>query len=363
MVTNGKVTAPINIEDAYDALGIAPSGMYDVAEVCTSSKINKWAKFKPIKHSALGDIEAYRKGLGYGIVMLTNINPSNIASAYASQQTTERLNGWVYDKPTGGSSSPYRLPDFDGYNHNAAVIVTQYAMTNEEVGNAAGYSVSVSMFFKEVADGQLTIADLAEGWYLGLMLYQSSTSYYYVTSNNPITQANISEMGFYATLSTQNMPAGEYTMFPVLCSSPCVWDGNVLTEYANARPSSQVFATIPTTQSRKQVVVSGSPIDFIASVLAQWRQTGTGSLVNHFLHASVNITSIRTGVSITNNNLYLLKNGEVIETKAVDDISGVKSYSEEYYFTSSYQSGATYKMRLSLNGGAYVNEYNIVSAT
>lgn len=70
-----------------------------------SAKINKWAKFKPIKYASLKPLtETQIKSVNYGLT----------APQHGSiEETKTRM--WTYNRPTGGTSSPYRLSDFCGY--------------------------------------------------------------------------------------------------------------------------------------------------------------------------------------------------------------------------------------------------------
>lgn len=43
---NGIITAPVNTDDISATLGVAS---HDVATLCTSDRINRWSKYKPIR--------------------------------------------------------------------------------------------------------------------------------------------------------------------------------------------------------------------------------------------------------------------------------------------------------------------------
>lgn len=73
-------------------------GSRDVGALCSHTSINPWSRYKPV----------------------------NFESPSISGITRDALSGFVinsrvlvYDKPTGGANSPYRLGDFRGYNHTA----------------------------------------------------------------------------------------------------------------------------------------------------------------------------------------------------------------------------------------------------
>ena len=79
----------------------------DVGTLCSSSLINKWSKYKPVRYNTLSPItDVQLKEVNYGLDVSSNTNLDT---------PTE----WTYLKPSGGYAQPYRLGDFRGYNHQA----------------------------------------------------------------------------------------------------------------------------------------------------------------------------------------------------------------------------------------------------
>ena len=71
----------------------------DVGRLCIHPNINKWSRWKPVRHGSINPItEEQLKSVLFG---LSNSTSSN------------------YIPPTGGVSSPFRLSDFSNYNHYA----------------------------------------------------------------------------------------------------------------------------------------------------------------------------------------------------------------------------------------------------
>lgn len=91
------------------------SSSRDVGTLCTHPNINKWSKNKPISVNKIEGLTSDdRLGVDYGLVPpATKTNYTPVYSA-----------NWVYNKPTGGASSPYRIGDFRGYEHLATPIAT-----------------------------------------------------------------------------------------------------------------------------------------------------------------------------------------------------------------------------------------------
>lgn len=128
-IVNGKIVAPVSIDDVKNILG-EPSN--DLATLCKSSKINKWAKYKPINIGKTFNItERDRVNCRYGLDFTTNSlltdmfrrGSSFSINTYSLTDILNDTSEWIYSRPRGGSSSPYRLGDFinnetftDGYN-------------------------------------------------------------------------------------------------------------------------------------------------------------------------------------------------------------------------------------------------------
>ena len=92
----------------------------DVGQLCIHPNINKWSKWKPVRFNSVNPItQAQLASINFGI---TPPAPSN-------DYTTVMNTKWGYSKPTGGSSSPYRLSDFRNYDKTAGAI----AYVEEEI--------------------------------------------------------------------------------------------------------------------------------------------------------------------------------------------------------------------------------------
>lgn len=143
MSTNkGIITKPVSIADVQKTLGVTVNS---VGGLCTSDAINKWAKCKPVSRAKLTPLtEEERKGTGgtgeyYGLqCTLTQITIS-----------PELHNvGFEYIRPTGGLASPYRLSDFDGYDHAAepdptGVIRAKDVYWQDELSSGSILEVSI----------------------------------------------------------------------------------------------------------------------------------------------------------------------------------------------------------------------------
>ena len=151
-VSNGKIVAPVSIEDVKTVLGESSN---DLATLCKSENINIWSKYKPI--SCRGEfkeypiredseetvtssysyytcavrcgmnipIDTYRNlynnygGEGFAINACENLYIDNVYGRNGGihNDTSTVVSGKHF--PKGGTNSPYRLGDFRNYNNNA----------------------------------------------------------------------------------------------------------------------------------------------------------------------------------------------------------------------------------------------------
>lgn len=111
------ITVPVTPEKVMAALGETTR---ENGALCRSTKINKWAKNKPVDYNSLDPLtDAQRawsdpaNGVYYGLKM-----------ASQDGDLLDLLNvTFEYIRPKGGLYSPYRQADFEGYDHNAVCSV------------------------------------------------------------------------------------------------------------------------------------------------------------------------------------------------------------------------------------------------
>lgn len=154
--SNGKITAPVNTDDIKAALGETSD---DVGTLCTSKKINKASKFKPIKYDTpamltdaqrAGDVESITKGIIYGVAFSAPLAFNELAEAGAMR----------YHAPEAGTDW-LRMTDFIGYDHNAA-FTPQGVIANKTYFDYPGHTnINVDISEKETSGG-INIADVAQ---------------------------------------------------------------------------------------------------------------------------------------------------------------------------------------------------------
>lgn len=121
-ITSTSSNEAVSINDVRTVLQETTN---DLASLCRSSKINMWARYKPIAISASSDYNlptpityATRKNNKFGISIYINRDFSTLNAIYEDIITNEKLNnGWTYTKP--GTNQYCRLTDFQCYNDNS----------------------------------------------------------------------------------------------------------------------------------------------------------------------------------------------------------------------------------------------------
>lgn len=212
-LSNNKITAPVSVDDVADCLGINRSST--LADLCTSSKINVWAKYKPTVFPSPFPDDWYKaKDGNFGLNITVDNAKSNWKDLVAEYSKVN--NGYItlYNKPIGGASSPYRLGDFRGYFHNANPEVRDYLGKNVFIRESDNNQI-LTEYNAISADGdQVSYFDFAafKDKYFGYIITDKSKS-----TLQLITTA--SSVGtFTVPLPKNALQVGDYLAFPMFCS-------------------------------------------------------------------------------------------------------------------------------------------------
>lgn len=202
--SNGEITAPVSIRDVQVTLG---DGSNDLGALCQSTRINRWARYKPVKLAQISTIDQLDSNNQWkntatwwkatagncGIAYNTFSSVANVKTAIDNQALV-----WNYDPPTGGASQPFRLTDFNQYIHKAippvwglyaqtAILQAGYTM---EVGVAAGVSGDENITFGDMpalADYYFTVAFYNSAGTSLLLLYSSPVKIGQMTTSTDLT--------------------------------------------------------------------------------------------------------------------------------------------------------------------------------
>lgn len=207
-VNNGIITAPVSIDDVKSVLGESSN---DLATLCKSANINPFSLHKPIKNRKLfgmNDGDYNGTDGDYGI----RVESVGSFSALLFLYENDGNRGYSYSAPTGGLLSPYRLEDFNGYNHYATTNIRNLNVTLSFDSSGKILITGSCDFTLQDGDG-VAIGNIFDNCYFGIVLCQQGNAKYYRTSNNAIGQAGTS-VELNETVVT--MQSGLYDVCPFI---------------------------------------------------------------------------------------------------------------------------------------------------
>lgn len=211
-VSNGKITAPVSIDDVKSVLGESSN---DLATLCKSPKINVWAKYKPTDYNAaFTDNWSKGKDGNYGL----NITVDNRVGSWNAlvAEYSKPNNGYsnIYKRPNGGATSPYRLGDFRGYNHKAKPEIGDYLA---EKNYMEDQQISLFVTYNAVTvDGdQVSYNDVEvyKGLYFGYVITDTSGK----TLKLIVTASTTSS--YEVRIAARTLLAGNYRLYPMFCNT------------------------------------------------------------------------------------------------------------------------------------------------
>lgn len=215
------------------------------------NKINKWAKYKPVRSSKLGILtDSDYQDVNFGLVVPVYGNATgeinNIVSFITALDTS-----WEYQHPrgkgngTGGANEWFRLRDFNGYNKNARSFVfpegstfpARYIWGRNDSG--CRWEVGLNTGDANLRGG-ISINDIKLGGHSGTSFYnlyfglifvgvENNTTVYKIVTNGTLTLGQISAPNkgteVFIAESNNNGLTGlakstYYTVYPILSSVP-----------------------------------------------------------------------------------------------------------------------------------------------
>jgi hypothetical protein len=234
---------------------IPASDGYGSWTVLSRIKINKWAKFKPIKRNKIDPLQTSdRVNANYGI---TNIPTWTVIGKMANFWfgiDTSSTNApdcglqadyWTYERPTGGNSSQYRLTDFSeypvsanayGYFHNADSPIKYHGVSQYYISPIGNLRLHYDTGAQDPRT--LVLSDLVwpgstqypiGSMHFGVLLRKAGTTTIYAVTQRSYdsetgqwteyTMAQTLQMGAWVDIHTESeLFAGNYEMFPFASS-------------------------------------------------------------------------------------------------------------------------------------------------
>lgn len=169
----------------------------DLGTLCISAK-NMFSKYKPVIYPQ-GNIsafpnwwKAYSGNCGISIPLILDKTTFDNFNSYE----------WVYEKPTGGTSSPYRLLDFAGYNVDAQPII--YANPYKGVITINLMEVSKHIFstqnYVSGSESQLGLDNFTNGiqdtYFTIRISNDNNTAHWFKSSDSKVSTEGHSEVEF-----------------------------------------------------------------------------------------------------------------------------------------------------------------------
>lgn len=175
--------------------------------LCTHSKINKWSKWKPVSFNkvtplTVGDLQTVNYGL----------TPPPATTNYASIVDTK----WTYTKPTGSSTSPYRIGDFRNYYHNAGAIASaeQNVKINKATNTTKMFGLALNTGENDYQIGLNDFGGVIGNYYYGIV-FENGSSKYIQTATKTLAEGG---MDFTANLNGGAFSGSSVVLNHLLCS-------------------------------------------------------------------------------------------------------------------------------------------------
>lgn len=155
--SGNTISAPVRIiQDLCSVLG---KEYKDIGQIVRYANVNKWAKAKPFVSpqnffSSASARETARQTAHYGLNPVEVIKIVRTSLGYTGSGSDSEaaclaeITDWSYTKPSGTLGvQPFRLLDFNGYNHNAVPsdgAWSNYGFTDTQIATLKGATVSTS---------------------------------------------------------------------------------------------------------------------------------------------------------------------------------------------------------------------------
>ena len=248
-------TDPINVEEPYFVMGVAPlvdedgDDLYDVGYAASNlhGRINMYAKYKPVRYDS-PDNESNP--------LWWKASDGNCGFSIKQIQSYKELpdvmdgvtNGWGYLAPVVGIDW-FRLCDFNGYNHRAIPFVSGFGGNELTLVSS---TIDFSAMFSRGGNSDLLsiddITDISECYFGVYIKKNEDNAYQRVTS-----QVKIKDGGYIATLSENTLSVGYWKAYPFLSKHPILQSG---------QDDTNTYYTLPNVTG-KQIRVALSYFDII----------------------------------------------------------------------------------------------------
>ena len=210
---NGIISGSVRqIADVKTVLG---ESVNTLSGLCKSTKINMWAKYKPVQFTGTRSTTWWK-----GRLLDCGIEPYKLSSRTSVADIVNHCdgtnNGWTYYARPNGSTYPYRLLDFKGYNHNATPPISSFRLGASTIAPGTTLSAFIVVRYSSNSDMlSLSDIDVLAPCYLGIYCRRTGTT----TGFEGYCSTTIANGGDEVQLSTTGWTAGTYTIYPFLSTA------------------------------------------------------------------------------------------------------------------------------------------------
>lgn len=223
--SNEIITAPVSMYDVQQVLG---DNSTDLATLCKSSKINKWSPKKPIYYPSQSSpkiqplTDAEFRNQNYGLVI------DNSRANYAAEVV--RLSANQVDFRYVPVNAPYRLSDFNGYDHSMGSWFTLDIDHNTYID--AGSAIPCSFRYENLGFDLDFFSKMEfygggnqHDWCVGFIMnptdsWNTGTRTCWVSICGRIDEVLSDDK--FRIYTSPNMPIGNYYVMPVIFSESSV---------------------------------------------------------------------------------------------------------------------------------------------
>lgn len=304
--SDDKIDAPVSIYDVQKFFGLTSP---DLGTLITDAVINPWAKYKPVRLGAKDTDRQFDFTTNKWLATATWWKASDGKCGFAIDTFSSAggidtpntflymlKNGllpWVYQRPTGGISQPFRIIDFARYWKNAIPAVGTCGVedgdtvwvertgqtTIMQIDYEAPDDTELNLFLKDFTIDGVSLTE----FYLGVLMWRKNGNYKFVTATSKMGAATAvsirAEIGY--------SDVGDWTMLPFLCSAQITQDGTIpAATYLSASIVTPVSFKIRPTSQYIEIFVGGV-----------WNSANT--IINFALSVTNNTASQKSIAGIT----------------------------------------------------------------
>lgn len=196
----------------------------DVGALCIHPNINRWSKYKPVVLATVAPDRSsswWRSTNGNCGLIIPNFSSISALISHVDSNGAD----WAYQKPTGGSTSPYRLADFGGYEHTARRPFNPNTPAQQYYKDTT--SAPISMNTISPSQYELSLSDIGNAFNIGNMYFGVALSqggvYKHITEVDTIMVAG----GGGIELPISTFTEGIYNIYMLAASTKkTTFDGN-----------------------------------------------------------------------------------------------------------------------------------------